>query len=911
MQLPNIFFVGDFNQWLNSLAITKGMNWAAQKIIGAASTVWNGFTKSGSTEDQMKQIFSKFDNYFHAVSWISGPIREIKNEIFHGLYHITNGLEDVYHGVFGIVGMAGDSAFNAINKVMLGFSTIILLFFLIKAAYQFIYGDENISPKTIVKNLVAYFGIIVFIPLTLNLMTSMFASAGTDYSTNNGVDSNFDTSYLFAKSDGNDNLAFQPVKHNVTDLTFLANKNFKYLPEHYKNGANTITAASSTNSKGKANGNSFDNTDFTDIVENDDMNKNNNIPKDLFKYKLVNKSASQSGKSKKLSTNVGTNKLSQGVWGKITQPHYERYATHTFFMIAEWLMIDAVFIFMAVKIVTDVWELVTMQAVAPVVGAMNFGGSGKVKTFIQATINLYVGLVFNAMLVKLYTIALGVVNTWLPGNVSNVRLGLYTVIAQLGLFLGILKGSSIVDRLLGTRSGASQTALPVAALAALGGWGAFKGAQTAGMAARAGLAGGVGASKALAQKARGTAKSHQAMKRNAANKNKPQAGSGARTQAKLQAQKGKPKDNNANLEEKIGSENQRGNFGKLTPEKQATLQKKQQQQQKEQTARRKQEQKQQSSNNNNLDKDKKQDNKQQGSQDEQEARAQAERNHDSQSEVDDQNLESPENQTTTTDNEGLETPNAETQTNSDQDIDPEVAGAASGAAMSSSLEDSAGQPNHGETFGKSEEPNINSKTNNGSQPTTATGPTVNNNDSLSRESSNNGTVPIREQSSGGEGANVGPAPRPETSQTQSNLNIDSSNRGSDYGQEQPLSRERQYARGDHFEHGQSESDPGSHYAANKQYDPTDYYDRRTRTGRQRPEETPNARHSASKNDLDGESIYRKVLRETKAELRKQQLGGKEGSQQGAQTRATAGQLGSQVGYSTLSKQEPEHGKEDM
>ncbi|MCT3398649.1 pLS20_p028 family conjugation system transmembrane protein [Lentilactobacillus hilgardii] len=430
-------------------------NWVSNATNWAKVNYDKAFL-SKSPED-LKPIYERFSDYFQPVSWISNPLRMFKGMWLHGLYEISSFFESCYHAMFGIVGMAGDSAFSKINKVMLGFSTIVLLFYLIKCAYQFILGEQEISIKKMVRNLVGYVGIIIFIPLTLNLMTSMFASSGTD----NGVDRNFDTSYLFSGDNNNaDDISFQPIKQNVVDITYLAQNKFQYLPDKYKDGANAIRTK-----------NDFLTTNFQDVVN---TKVQSNLPADqmnLWSNQLVKQAVDSKGK-----TEFKVQSLDNGPWGLLKE-NYQRYITHGFIMTFEWLLMDAVFLFMAVKVVVDVWQLITMQAVAPVIGAMDFGGGTKVKAFFQAVVNLYIGLIMNAMLVRVYSIAIGTINSYLPSNVSIMEVGVTTIIAQLGLFLGILQGSNIVDRLLGIKSGAGTTALPVSLLGALGGYAGFKSAK--------------------------------------------------------------------------------------------------------------------------------------------------------------------------------------------------------------------------------------------------------------------------------------------------------------------------------------------------------------------------------------------------------------------------------------------------
>ena len=361
------------------------------------------------------------------------------------LYSLTHGIETAFNFIFKLTGFTTYSQLNNFQKIFMAFGFAIFALVLGLFALEMITGKKLQVHNMLINALVAV-GIVVILPQAMGVLSSFTTSANSAISnanTNNG-------------QKGSNSLALEAVKDNVVDVGLIAQNKFSKTPNDIIKAGNPTNGITDKN---------IGAINFGQMISQGNGDGTGNKTGDYSKYK-----APKYGKGVNSGDILlyGLNNKSQGGYFsddviKVADSHwifknqdngYKRYIFNVLPMIAESLILIALFILSGIKIVKLIFELAIMRVLAVITAFSSLKSSGKVKELINTIFWSYMAIVLQLTMIKIFMIFIQFGSAKISGSSLNLaEKGFVAIILYIGAFYGVFSGSGFIDKMTGISSG--------------------------------------------------------------------------------------------------------------------------------------------------------------------------------------------------------------------------------------------------------------------------------------------------------------------------------------------------------------------------------------------------------------------------------------------------------------------------
>lgn len=387
------------------------------------------------------------------------------NPVIRLFYHIVSGLETIFNSTFSLLGWDGTLSADgsplhpiyvtlfAIGWALLGLSIILVTFQSITHSVKW----SKVLPN------------IFMVALTLTVLPLLMrtASGQTDALGNIVISARKDINAA-AGNDGNINakdLAIQPIKSNIIDMARVANKSWDYDPNNM-NAATTNSIRTKTDVNNLDLGASMDKASLKQFkgFKKDMKGKGGNKVSDPFNYHLIDNHASEAGQENSYS--LVKNEAGSGM-GSLNDFSYTRYDVVWIPLIAQCIILGAVFIIAAFRVVKDIFELTLMNLAAPLLAFQSVRSTKKLRDLVNSIVGLYLSIVLMSVVIKVFMIFLTVAPTKFS-NLNSFEHGILTAIIYAGGGYALFAGISYFERVTGVSQGFSASAGQMMATSAMG-----------------------------------------------------------------------------------------------------------------------------------------------------------------------------------------------------------------------------------------------------------------------------------------------------------------------------------------------------------------------------------------------------------------------------------------------------------
>ena len=411
------------------------------------------------------RFYEDWRNYLH-LSW--GTLHAVagffQNVIVQTIFHINESFEKIFDAMFGLLGWDGTlsspgSPLHGLYVVVSAIGWSLLVLAIILVAMQTM-GHASKWSK-ILPN-------IVMVSITLTILPMMMRVAG-----GNSTIPGFGDIAISARSDINrasnkgmsEDLAVQPIKNNVIDLSTLIRKdwgNYQYKPDSskIKNVANWNVLD---------NDDDIENMDLGDFMDEPTMkglglDKKHKDAEAVMNYHLVDEHEQTDG-------GYSIEKNDYHKFAKWMNSYYSRYSVNWLGLIGQSLILGIVLIVASFRVAKDIYELSLMNLAAPFIAAQSVRSSKKWRDFLSSVVGWFLSLVLLVLIIKVYFIFINVAPSKLPDNLSWIERSLAIAIIYAAGGYASFAGISYFERVTGVSQGLSEEAGQLMATGAMAGAG--------------------------------------------------------------------------------------------------------------------------------------------------------------------------------------------------------------------------------------------------------------------------------------------------------------------------------------------------------------------------------------------------------------------------------------------------------
>lgn len=409
------------------------------------------------------RFYEDWRNYLH-LSW--GTLHAVagffQNVIVQTIFHINESFEKIFDAMFGLLGWDGTlsssgSPLHGLYVVVSAIGWSLLVLAIILVAMQTM-GHASKWSK-ILPN-------IVMVSITLTILPMMMRVAG-----GNSTIPGFGDIAISARSDINrasnkgmsEDLAVQPIKNNVIDLSTLIRKdwgNYQYKPDSskIKNVANWNVLD---------NDDDIENMDLGDFMDEPTMkglglDKKHKDAEAVMNYHLVDEHEQADG-------GYSIEKNDYHKFAKWMNSYYSRYSVNWLGLIGQSLILGIVLIVASFRVAKDIYELSLMNLAAPFIAAQSVRSSKKWRDFLSSLVGWFLSLVLLVLIIKVYFIFINVTPTKLPDNLNWIERSLAIAIIYAAGGYAAFAGISYFERVTGVSQGLSEEAGQLMATGAMAG----------------------------------------------------------------------------------------------------------------------------------------------------------------------------------------------------------------------------------------------------------------------------------------------------------------------------------------------------------------------------------------------------------------------------------------------------------
>ena len=375
----------------------------------------------------------------------------IMNWLVKTIFEADKGLENIYNSVFMLLGWEGDVSkggpLHTLWVFFQAFGWSLLALGLTIVAFQALNHHTNWG--AIATNIIMVAMTMTILPMMMQMFNTIAIDA------EKGLNS-------LTNSEMTADIAIQPIKNNVIDLSTLVRKDFNGFT--YKPDSKTIKSVADWNALHTS----------KDIKELDlGQGLDNQTMKDLkldkykagaaaMQYHLEDEHAQQDG-----GYVIVKNKAGAGA-GSLNDQCYARYSVNWIGLIGQALILGFVLIVSGIRVVKDSYELVLMNFIAPLLAYRSIRSTKKLRDLISSIAGSYTSIVFMMALIRVYLISLPVCQAKVP-SMNWFQRSIVILIIYIGGAIAMFAGVNYLERVTGVSQGLSDEVGQVMAAGAVGG----------------------------------------------------------------------------------------------------------------------------------------------------------------------------------------------------------------------------------------------------------------------------------------------------------------------------------------------------------------------------------------------------------------------------------------------------------
>lgn len=384
---------------------------------------------------------------FHMVGgWIETPAVKVA-------YQINHSFEDVFNGMFSLLGWQGNLAssgsplhpiylvIQTVGWSLLGLSVIILVLQSL---------GHNIKWGKILPNVVAVCLTITVLPILMQTAGSTIGGAarqGVSDIRNAKVGGKYGSSMTTS-------LASQPYKNNIFDVADEVRRNWSDNP----NNLNYAKVNHINNDKDVANldmGQCFDYKGKTATalgLTNKNEGKSHKKAAEVLKYHLVDESAAGED-----AGGYTVEKNNEAGLGTLNDYSYSRYKVNWIGLFGQSLLLAAVLIASSIRIGKGAVELTGMELIAPLLAYQSVRSSKKLRDLVNSICGLYMSAVLLLAVIKIFFVFIQTAPTMKPfSGMNNWTKSLAIIIIYVAGAYGLFAGINYFERITGVSQGFTQ-----------------------------------------------------------------------------------------------------------------------------------------------------------------------------------------------------------------------------------------------------------------------------------------------------------------------------------------------------------------------------------------------------------------------------------------------------------------------
>ena len=387
---------------------------------------------------EILHLLNNYSDYTFITNPIMGAFFTLFGFLVKVLYYASSALEEIFDKIFLVFGFMGDSGlFSGIHLVFLTIGGICLLGSILYLGYMYVLGYK-VDIKNVVRNIVLTVVIFGLIPAITSTVGSVVGDSNRQIQA---------ASSSGGTSNGQDKMSLQPLKANIHDFLWIKAKGFpdwEDSPEHIQLTDKKIPRLN-----------------LGEIIPNDNKWYDN----------FINLSAGDGDKDK-LFQYEGSEDVT-GENTKFTDYHkipksaiqnlengWMRYKVYFLPLLLQQVLLICLFGFTFLKLVRLGTEMIVIQQYVPVIAFSDIHDGSKIKAVFQTVINSVIVMILICANLRIFLIISQAVNVYLSslGGDQMIKNLTYTFF-QIGIFLAIVSGVGIVERLFGISTNMKSEAL--------------------------------------------------------------------------------------------------------------------------------------------------------------------------------------------------------------------------------------------------------------------------------------------------------------------------------------------------------------------------------------------------------------------------------------------------------------------
>lgn len=366
-------------------------------VVSAVTVTDDSFNQAASggpytsipsgTTGTIINFYSNWASYLHlGYGFLHAIFGFLQGALVKGIFNVDKGLESIYDSVFSLLGWEGNvsSASSPLHALWVFFQAFGWSILALGAAIVAFESMTHRTNWTQVGTSIVIAGIaMAVLPTLMTMFASVAKSAEADIN-------NISTPEMAS------DVAVQPVKNNVIDLSTLIRHNFNnftYKPDSkkIKNVADWNVIHTGRDVKKMDFGQYLDKTTM-----NDDLK--------LGKYKAGMAAMNYHLEDEHNQTDGGyiIAKNAGAGMGTLNDRYYSRYSVNWVGLIGQATVLGIVLLIAGIRVVKDTFELVLMDFVAPLIAYRSIRSTKKIRDLISSIAGMYTSIVFMMTIIRVY-----------------------------------------------------------------------------------------------------------------------------------------------------------------------------------------------------------------------------------------------------------------------------------------------------------------------------------------------------------------------------------------------------------------------------------------------------------------------------------------------------------------------------
>ena len=434
-----------------------------------SQAVSNSPITDGSSS-QIVKFYQEWGPHLH-LTW--GMFRKMagwfQSVPVHWIYDFNRGFEKIFTATFSLLGWDGTlsskgSPLHGLYVVMSSIGWALLGAALIVIVLQSL--GHAVKWGKILPNVLMVALTLTVLPLMMRTVSGAGSTSGVG---NVAVSARKDLNQASDKG-MTDDLAIQPIKNNIIDLSTVVRHGWQENPDRLNiSKLNTISDE-----------NDVSNLDFGDYLDKDTL-KNLGLDKDPYKNYTAPLQYHLNDESKQTGGGYILVKNATGVGaGSNNDDVYARYDVDWMGLLGQSIILGVILLIASIRVVKDIFELTAMNLVAPILAFQSVRSPKKLRDLVNSIVGLYLSMVLIVLVLKMFFIFIAVAPTKLPTDMTWITHALAVIVIYAGAGYAMLAGISYFERVTGVSQGFTDESGHAMAAGAMGGAMAGMGARAAG-----------------------------------------------------------------------------------------------------------------------------------------------------------------------------------------------------------------------------------------------------------------------------------------------------------------------------------------------------------------------------------------------------------------------------------------------